>query len=528
MIPIPRQERIREILTDLVRIKSLSASPSGENEAARYIAVTLSRSLPEGDVTLVPIQGDALGRVFVIARVRARPKTDRTIVLTGHFDVVGAEGYGSLESVAFDPDVCTRRIGERNIPDEARRDLESGDYLFGRGVADMKFGIALEMTFLEAAAASPGSLGANLMMLAVPDEESDSAGMRAAISELARLQDSGETFLACVNTEPCVGDGGSGRAMIHLGTIGKIMPLFYCVGRETHVGDYFEGCNAALVAAHLETLCEADPSTSETVDGRRLPPQSCLRMRDLRPHYAVTLPDRAVVFCNRLIVNETPASVLAGMRAVAAEALRRTDEQLRSAACALGKQYGPGTAAPAVYTVDELIRNGTGSESDPTDLPGDVRDHAIAELGRVVRESGITGPAVVLGFLPPFYPPRRNRRTCRGEIACARAAEIAVKTAAARGHDIDVREIFEGIMDLSYLGFQGAREELDPLSANMPFWGTEYGIPLDDLCRLDIPGINIGPIGKDAHKDTERLNLPYSFGVLPPVLASALETLARS
>ena len=83
-------------------------------------------------------------------------------------------------------------------------------------------------------------------------------------------------------------------------------------------------------------------------------------------------------------------------------------------------------------------------------------------------------------------------------------------------------------MDLSYLGFQGSREDLDPLRRNMPLWGKEYEIPLDDLCRLDIPGINIGPIGKDAHKDTERLYLPYSLDVLPGVLAAALETIASS
>jgi len=109
-----------------VKIRSLSASPDGENRAARFIADTLSRTLSAEDVSLVTIPGDALGRTFVLARVRARPETNRTIILTGHFDVVGAEGYGFLEDVAFDPDRCTKRIGERNISNEARRDLESG------------------------------------------------------------------------------------------------------------------------------------------------------------------------------------------------------------------------------------------------------------------------------------------------------------------------------------------------------------------------------------------------------------------
>ena len=221
------------------------------------------------------------------------------------------------------------------------------------------------------------------------------------------------------------------------------------------------------------------------------------------------------------------------MRRTAAEALRRTDEQLRSSAKALAKHCGLPAGPAPVFTVEELMRRAEAAGRVRVDrgcdpAAGDVRDRSIAELERIVQASGINGPAVVLGFLPPFYPSRRNTRNTSRELGCVKAAQTAVDRAKARGFGVDVREIFEGIMDLSYLGFQGSREDLDPLRRNMPLWGKEYEIPLDDLCRLDIPGINIGPIGKDAHKDTERLYLPYSLDVLPGVLAAALETIASS
>ena len=41
--------------------------------------------------------------------------------------------------------------------------------------------------------------------------------------------------------------------------------------------------------------------------------------------------------------------------------------------------------------------------------------------------------------------------------------------------------------------------------------GGKYTIPLDAIASLNIPFVNIGPLGKDAHKYTERINIPYSF-----------------
>ncbi|NLA90070.1 MAG: M20/M25/M40 family metallo-hydrolase, partial [Synergistaceae bacterium] len=97
-------------------------------------------------------------------------------IITGHYDVVDAEAYGPLKDLAFSPLELPRRAGELELPEEARKDLESGEYLFGRGVSDMKGGIALMMAFL-AEAARKGDFPANLLFLAVPDEENTSAGM---------------------------------------------------------------------------------------------------------------------------------------------------------------------------------------------------------------------------------------------------------------------------------------------------------------------------------------------------------------
>jgi len=44
---------------------------------------------------------------------------------------------------------------------------------------------------------------------------------------------------------------------------------------------------------------------------------------------------------------------------------------------------------------------------------------------------------------------------------------------------------------------------------------------------LDLPVLNIGPYGKDAHKFTERLHLPYWHNVAPQLLKFAVEEILR-
>ena len=81
-------------------------------------------------------------------RVKAEPETKRTIILTGHLDVVDTSESRALSGLAFHPEEYTKRVAELDLPEEAARDLQSGRYLFGRGVMDMKCGLAIEMALL--------------------------------------------------------------------------------------------------------------------------------------------------------------------------------------------------------------------------------------------------------------------------------------------------------------------------------------------------------------------------------------------
>jgi uncharacterized protein YqhQ len=108
------------------------------------------------------VEQGGLERLAVLAFVRAGKETARTVLLNGHFDVVDTDVCGDLAEAAFDADTYTRRVAERDIPAEAREDLATGNWLFGRGVMDMKSGLALHMAYLAHMARQTEKLGVNL------------------------------------------------------------------------------------------------------------------------------------------------------------------------------------------------------------------------------------------------------------------------------------------------------------------------------------------------------------------------------
>ncbi|MDR3264391.1 MAG: M20/M25/M40 family metallo-hydrolase [Synergistaceae bacterium] len=518
--------RIYELMLELVAIPSVTGSDGGENECARFIFDRLARwdyfVRNPSDLYSVETMDDPLGRRAVCALARAARPTKRTVILLGHFDVVDAEVCGPLRPWAFDPEEYTRRIGALDLSKEAREDLESGNYLFGRGVSDMKTGLAAGMRLLEEHAARSAEADFNLMLLCVPDEEGDSVGMRGSISLLAKLkEEEGLDFLACVNIEPVFESSGPA---IYYGTIGKIMPLFLCVGRETHVGEYYEGLNSTLIASFLNVSLDGGEDTIERHGSQIFQPWSCLRMRDLRTRYAVTLPERAALYYNCLTVEKTPASVLEFMK-------KKAEKALLAALSHVGREDW----TPRVLTAEEVLRRAAAALGGSTErlfreIPlsqSDARERNIEFLSGALDLAGEKGPLVVVGFVPPFYPPRSNGSRNLHERAVREAAAVIRGELEGRGLALKEIEIFQGITDLSYTGFEGRVEDLAPLSANFPLWGRGYGLPLEDLRKIDIPPVILGPIGRDAHKITERVELDYSFNVLPSILRTFVSSIVR-
>jgi acetylornithine deacetylase len=148
---------LRELVADLVAIDSVNpdlvAGGAGELEIARFIAGWLQRAGVEARIDEV-----APGRANVLGVARGRGG-GRTLLLNGHTDTVGHDGY------------------ER--PLEPRVE---GDRLYGRGGFDMKGGVAAALW--ACAQAAQMGLAGDVVVSAVCDEEFASIGTQAVARQV--------------------------------------------------------------------------------------------------------------------------------------------------------------------------------------------------------------------------------------------------------------------------------------------------------------------------------------------------------
>ncbi|HSQ33475.1 MAG TPA: M20/M25/M40 family metallo-hydrolase, partial [Peptostreptococcaceae bacterium] len=248
------KDGLKELALDLVAQESISGTRS-EGDMARLVYNKLSeveyyKQNPE-HLSLVPLN-DKLDRYAVCALMRGKIESSRTLLTVAHIDTVGIDDAGSLKEYIFNPYEYTKRLDPDALDEDSRNDLLSGEWLFGRGIMDMKTGLAMQMSLLEHYSEKEDFEG-NLMLLAVPDEETNSEGAIAAIPFANRVIEKYNLEpIAVLNCEPdFAAYPGDYNKYIYLGTVGKLLPGFYIVGKETHVGESLSGLNANLIAGEL-------------------------------------------------------------------------------------------------------------------------------------------------------------------------------------------------------------------------------------------------------------------------------------
>ena len=80
---------------------------------------------------------------------------------------------------------------------------------------------------------------------------------------------------------------------------------------------------------------------------------------------------------------------------------------------------------------------------------------------------------------------------------------------------------------MSYLSLREP-VDIDSLTKNFPLWGIHYEVPLQKIRDLNIDFVNFGPLGKDPHKYTERIDLEYSMEKAPVLLLKLVRYLSES
>lgn len=530
------KEQLTDLLCSLVNHQSVTGS-TAEIALVEYLRHLLAQKPyfqnNPGHLKLHPLDD---GRRLLTALVKGNDSSE-TIILSSHFDVVGIKDYGSLQNLAFHPHELTREMKHMKdeLPDSVQQDIVSGDWLFGRGSMDMKAGLSLHLSMLEKAI--DGEFDGNLLLLSVPDEEVNSQGMLTALPVLNQLkEEEGLTYNACLNGEPMFSKyPGDPAYYVYTGSIGKVLPGFYCYGKESHVGEPFAGINPNLMTSFLSQQLELNEAFIEKWDDEVTPPPVSLMQRDLKEDYSVQTPQAAITMYNVLYLKqsfrEINEKLLTGVRTAAHE-IEDYVRQKASNYSKIADDFLMPDAHVTVMMYEELYaeavkrfgekeiarrQNLLVSQRDTGDR--DFSTLLVQELATICKD---LTPMIVLFYSPPFYPAVSSYDDPYIKNVMEHVKEY---TESNYNIDLTIAEFFTGLSDLSYVGPVSSKSKLQQLTMNMPLQANGFVFPEDIMEQLTMPVLNIGPLGKDPHQWTERLELTYSFDYLPSIITEAIHRL---
>jgi len=298
------EERIHQLTMDMVNCRSVVGTADeiimSEMVYQIFSSIDYWKENPHL-LSRLPFSNDPLGRFSVVASLEGEKRpNDKTVVMIGHTDTVGLRDYGDLQDLATQPDKLIEALKNVTISDDARHDLESGNWLFGRGILDMKCGVAIIISIMEHISKDIMNFEGNIIFVAVGDEEGNSGGMLSFAPELIKRQEKeGYDYLAVIDTNYTAPRyEKDDNRYIYIGTVGKLMPSFYVVGKETHVGDPFNGLDPNQIAGAIINKININVVYSDVADGEVSLPPITLQQRDLKEEYSVQIARTANLYFN--------------------------------------------------------------------------------------------------------------------------------------------------------------------------------------------------------------------------------------
>ncbi|MED3550468.1 M20/M25/M40 family metallo-hydrolase [Cytobacillus praedii] len=545
------REDVLALTKQLVNIESI-VNTDGEKIIARSL-FTLISSFPyfaahPSHVRMEQTRNDTNERYNVLAFVKGtKGKSNRTIILMGHMDTVGIDDFNQLKDFACSPDELMEALKSEDLPRSARDHLQSGEWLFGRGILDMKSGVASNLYLLKYYSQHPDKLDGNIVFLAECDEEDGSNGVLSALKMFQSWKEEhGFDYVGAINADfvsPRY-EGDTNR-YIYKGTVGKLLPSFFITGAETHVGSCFEGLDPNFIAAELTRQIDYNPELCNEANGETTVPPVSLKQTDLKPSYTVQTALAAYVYYNFFIHSWTPKDVLIKLKEQASiafdHALASFDERYRKYCERSGEPYRNIPWRSRVYTFEEMEQtlikeNGNAYVNhmasfkqilmqDP-DL--DTRMFAARVVEEAWKWMADKSPAIIL-FYSSLYSPRieLTGKTDK-EQALIHALEQAVEQVQPEyPHPIVTRNFFPYISDMSFVALSDDDEGIRAVSDNNPGWGTKHFVEYSDIRNLNVPVINIGPYGVDAHKKLERMEMVYSLDIVPNITNLVIQGLLK-
>lgn len=527
-----RPEKLRALLAEVVSWKSMTLS-----EGERQFPIKLQAKLQDlayfqKHPDYLALHDADLRRKFLTALYK-HPDAKETICLLSHFDTVNTEEYGFLEPLATQPEELTKVLLENQeaLPKDVQKDLQSGDYLFGRGTMDMKMGLVMHMSLIEKATIEKWPI--NLLLLTVPDEEVNSSGMRHAVPILLELQKAHQlSYKLFLNSEPVFTQEPMDPAhYLYTGTMGKLLSATLFYGKETHAGEPLSGMTSPYISSFLTREMEWNDTFQETVLGETTPLPVTLQQTDLRLLYSTQTPYRSSALYNIFMMKRSAKEVLDIFESVAQTAADKCNETYLK----ICKKHDVEPIGKVkVIRYKDLLNYATKKlgETFVNEVKADIqymegwdeREKSLRITDKLMLQCQELAPAIVILLAPPYYPAVNSTGN-----ELVEACTAFVKKLANEKFNLPMRRIhyFNGLCDLSYVNYAGRADGWTAFEENTPVWGDSYTIPFEGMQKLNAPVLNVGPFGHDAHKRTERLNIKNAFEEFPVMMEALIHEIAR-
>lgn len=525
------REEIKHLLKDLIRqpsiVNTLDERKMAENIYHYLESLPYFQTFPER-VELTKTYADRRTRYNVIAYVKGEgAQNAETVILMGHMDTVGTGDYGKLKSEAFDPDKLKEKLKHDQLPQDVYEHLQSENWLFGRGSLDMKSGVASHLYLIKHFSEHPSELKGNVMLVITCDEEDSSSGIRSALKDLKRMKEREDfDYIAAINSDYTSSRyEGDDNRYIYVGTVGKLLPTFFVAGKETHVGQVFEGFDPNLIVSELTKEIDYNPLLCDEHYGEWTVPPVTLKQTDLKSFYDVQTPFAAFVYYNFFVHSWSPKEVLEKLKVHAEKAFNRaieTYERRYETFCKMsGTPYEPFHLRPRIYTFEEYydrLKTMFGEEFERSieDMCAelnkheeiDIRQYSCKMVEEIWQWDPVKDPVMIL-FYSSQYIPRIaiSKETPEGDRLISAIEHAVEQLQPLTEKNIEIRKFFPYISDMSYVAISDDAESIEALEKNLPTRGEQYRLNVEDIRAINVPVCNIGPYGFDAHKKYERVEL---------------------
>lgn len=495
-----------------------------------------------GSYGIYEIENDALNRNVCYAFLKGRGQD--TIVFIHHNDIVGVEDFKLLKKYAFSPEELKAQLLriKNTLSEDAKKDLEDDTFIFGRGVCDMKGGGSIQIALLKRYSELENFNG-NIVLIAVPDEENLSAGMRSAVRLLSELQDKYNLkYKLMINTEPHQRKDDE-TGVFSEGSVGKIMPFVYVRGYLAHAGKVFEGLNPIHIMSKIVSRTELNMDFSDVEGKEAAPPPTWLYLKDSKEQYDVSMPLSVKGCFGILTLNQTPQSILEKVKNICEESFDEVIDDMNNSF----RRFAKATGLPLKYlqweskvvNFQELFREAEAAYGDEF-----IREYnkELEILGQKLKRNEISiihcnfeliefiygyiddiKPRIVYGLIPPYYPNVSNLFIDDlDENVSSLSDNLKKFTQEEFNQNYNTEYFYTGISDLSYSSIEKSGEIYKALEESMPLLGQFYDVPVELIEKISMPCINIGPWGKDFHKMTERVNKEDLYVRTPRIINKAI------